>query len=154
MRHLSLRLGVAGFLTSGLIAGGATARACTIDLKPTALADGVLARPNQQQPTSAAQLAVWTPFVFPRSYKTHAPVTLTEDRRKLARVLVPAALRRPWRWTFTDGTSHAADQTVIYGWTIRHTFAHPGQWRAAVAAYDTDTRQWYPLDQLALRVQG
>ena len=153
MRHRSLPLGVAGFLTCGLIAGGATARACTIDLKPTALADGVLARPNQQQPTSTAQLTVWAPFVFPRSYKAHASVTLTEDRRKLARVLVPAALRRPWRWTFTDGTSRAAGQTVVCGWTIRHTFTHPGQWRADVDAYDTDTRQWYPLDQLSLRIQ-
>ncbi len=144
----------AALLAMTVAGAGSIARACTIDQRPSASADGALAHVNQQQPTTAAQLAVWAPFVFPHSYAPRRTVTLTEDRRQIASALVPSALRRPWRWSLTDGTSRAAYNTVVYGWTIRHAFAHPGQWRVEVDAYDPGTRRWYPFDQVAVMVRG
>jgi len=141
-------------LAGAALGGGSIARACTVDQRPSASADGMLARLNPQQPATAAQLAVWAPFVFPRAYTARQTVALTEDRRQIARVLVPAALRRPWRWQFTDGSARAGSNTVTYGWTVRHAFAHPGQWRVDVDAYDPGTKRWYPFDQVALVVRG
>lgn len=157
MRQLPLLwLGAAGLIAGGLLGASATAplaRACTIDQKPSASANGVLARLNQQQPTTKAQLAVWAPFIFPHNYTVGQRVALSENRRQIAGVLVPAALRRPWRWEFTDGTSRAADNTVVYGWMVRHAFSHPGQWRVQVDAYDPGTKRWYPFDQVAVMVR-
>jgi len=114
---------------------------------------GALARLNLQQPTTAAQLAVWAPFVFARSYAPRQTIALTEDRAQLAHVLVPRAMQRPWRWSFTDGSSHTAYNTIAYGWTVQHTFAHPGQWQVSVDAYDPISKKWYPFDQIAVVIR-
>ncbi len=154
MRHPLYNAAAIALLAISVAGGTSVARACTVDQRPSASADGVLARMNPQQPATTAQLAVWAPFVFPRVYAPRHTVALTEDRRQIARALVPAALRRPWRWGITDGTSRAAYNTVSYGWTIRHAFAHAGQWRVEVDAYDPGTRRWYPFDQVAVTVRG
>ena len=142
-----------GLLAGAVLGGGSLARACTIDQKPSASANGALARVNLQQPTTTAQLAVWAPFIFTRGYMPQQTVTLTENRAQIARVLEARAMRRPWRWTITDGSSHAAYNTVVYGWTVRHAFAHPGQWQVNVDAYDPASKKWYPFDQVAVVIR-
>ncbi len=151
-RSLSSIVGT-GLLAGAVLGGGSLAQACTIDQRPSASANGALARVNLQQPTTAAQLAVWAPFVFTRSYTPRQMVTLTENRAQIARVLEARALRRPWRWSFTDGSTHAAYNTTSYGWTVRHAFAHPGQWQVNVDAYDPTSKKWYPFDQVAVVVR-
>jgi hypothetical protein len=137
---------VALLLVAGCILGvSGPARACALDSRPSAYADGQLDRVNAQAPTTAAQLATWTAFVFARSYPVRRAIVFTEDRREVARTLVPAALRRPWRWRFGDG--HTA-----YGWTVRHAYARPGRWRIQVDAYLPSTRQWYSFDQVTVTV--
>ncbi len=153
MRRSLYGIAATGLLAAAVLGGGSIVQACTIDQKPSASANGALARVNLQQPTTAAQLAVWAPFVFPRSYAPRQTITLTEDRAQIARVLEPRAMRRPWRWSFTDGSNHAAYNAVTYGWTVRHAFAHPGQWQVNVEAYDPTSKQWYPLDQVAVVVR-
>lgn len=138
-------LGALG-LALHLVSPGVVAQACTVDARPSAYADRQRDRLNTQVPTTAAQQADWSPFVFPGRYRVRRAISLTEDRREVARSLVPAALRRPWRWHFGDGR-------VADGWTVRHAYAHAGSWRILVAAYDPGTRQWYTFDQITIVVQ-
>jgi hypothetical protein len=132
-------------LMSGLLGGTAVARACALDQRPSVYADGQLARSNTQVPTTAAQLAAWAPFVFPRTYQAGRAVTFTEDRREVARSLAAAAMRRPWRWQFGDGQ-------LAYGWTVRHTYGRAGSWRITVDAYDPGTARWYTFDQALIAI--
>ena len=136
-------LGLAGCLLSV----PAVARACALDSRPSAYADGQRDRVNTQVPTSSAQRAGWAPFMFARSYPVRRAIVLTEDRREVARTLTAAAMRRPWRWAFGDGQ-------VAYGWTVRHDYAHPGHWRISVDAYDPGTRQWYNFDQIVITISA
>ncbi len=136
-------------LLASACAGGIVvtpASACSLDNRPSVYANGALARANPQIPTTAAQLASWSPFVFARSYQTRHTITLTENRSEVARSLRATAMRRPWRWTFGDG--HSA-----YGWTVRHAYTRAGHWRIAVDAYDPGTRQWYNFDQVIITVR-
>lgn len=157
MRHRSPRpVAAAGLLACGLALAVAVvpsvARACMVDSKPSASANGVLARLNPQLPQTAAQLAVWGPFIFPRSVAPRRAVTLAEDRKSIARVLAPQAMQHPWRWRFVDGTGRPSGHAVTYGWTVRHAFAHAGQWLVGVDAYDPATKRWYPFDQISIVV--
>jgi hypothetical protein len=146
MRRLSvLALALLATACAGLVAV-TPAGACSLDNRPSAYADGQLARANPHIPTSSAQLASWSPFVFARNYQTRHTVTLTESRSEVARSLRAAAMRRPWRWSFGDG--HTA-----YGWTVRHTYTRAGHWRIAVDAYDPGTRQWYNFDQIIITIR-
>lgn len=145
MQHFFPWMGAVGLLVGGLIIGGAATHACTIDLTPSASADGRLDRVNQQRPTGTSHLASYASFVFPRVYTARHLIAFTEDRRELARSLTTAAMRRPWRWTF-------GDRQTAYGWTIRHAYAHPGTWRLAVDAYDPGTKQWWNFDQVQITI--
>jgi len=153
MRRSLYSIAGTGLVAGAVLCGGSIVQACTIDQRPSASANGALARLNLQQPTTAAQLAVWAPFVFARSYAPRQTIALTEDRAQLAHVLVPRAMQRPWRWSFTDGSSHTAYNTIAYGWTVQHTFAHPGQWQVSVDAYDPISKKWYPFDQVAIVIR-
>lgn len=133
-------------LAGGILGGPALARACSLDSRPSVYADGRLALVNKRAPTTRSQLAVWTPFIFDRTYATHQTVTFTENRREVARSLTAAAMRRPWRWRFGDG--HTA-----YGWTVRHAYARPGHWRIHVDAYLARTHQWYSFDQVTVTIR-
>jgi hypothetical protein len=125
--------------------GALQARACTLDQRPSALADGRLAVANQQTVTNSALLAVWAPFVFPQHFSTRRTVTLWENRAEVARSLTDAAMRTPWRWQFGDGA-------VSYGWTVHHRWARAAEWRIDVAAYDPGTKRWYSFDQVDVQV--
>lgn len=146
MRLLYRTLAVTGVLAVCGLGSVTLAGACALDQKPSVSVDGRLARLNGHIPTSSAQLATWTYFVFDRSYPARHPVTLTENRREVANTLTAAAMRRPWQWQFGDG--HTA-----YGWTVRHSYAHTGKWRISVAAYDPGTKKWYSFDQVTITVR-
>ena len=133
-------------LGGGLLIGAAPARACALDSRPSAFADGQRDRVNTQAPTTAGQLAAWTTFVFAHPYPARHHIVFTEDRREVALSLTAAAMRRPWRWGFGDG--HTVD-----GWTVRHAYVRPGQWRITVDAYNPGTRRWYNFDVVTITVR-
>jgi hypothetical protein len=140
------RRGIAAFLVmTGVAAGAAPALACTLDNKPSVSANGLLAEFNPQVPLNSAQLATFAPFVFSHSFPLQKAVALTENRGEIARSLQPSAMQRPWRWRFGDGK-------VAYGWTVKHTFSRKGNMRVSVDAYYPGTKQWYPFDQVLIRV--
>ena len=146
IRHCSVWVALVGL--AGCLLGVPTmARACALDSRPSAYADGHRDRLNTQAPTTAAQLAGWAPFVFARTYPARRAIVLTENRREVARSLTAAAMRRPWRWEFGDGQ-------VAYGWTVRHAYAYPGRWRISVDAYEPGTRQWYTFDQVVITISA
>jgi hypothetical protein len=113
----------------------------------TLCADGRRAQPNLQPPTTPAELAVWAPFALAGTYHAGAPIAFSEDRAVVARSLVPAALRQPWRWDFGDGSAAT-------GWTVQHAYAGAGTWRITVRAYFPGTRKWYIFDQADVTVTG
>ncbi|HWE60496.1 MAG TPA: PKD domain-containing protein, partial [Chloroflexota bacterium] len=132
-------------LAAGTQIGGGLAAACGLDNVPSLFADGQLDRFNNQPPITAAQLASWAPFILPRRYRTGHAIVFTENRREVAKSLVPAAMRRPWRWHFGDGN-------MTYGWTVHHAYARPGTWLVVVDAYDSSTGQWYYFDKVNVTV--
>jgi hypothetical protein len=137
---------VVGGLVMGVVSATAPAAACTLDGQPTASANGQLARLNSHTPQTTADLATWAAFVFAQRFHSRRPITLAEDRRALSRVLIAAALRRPWRWEFGDGS-------MGYGWSVRHSYARPGNWRVTVDAYLPSNKKWYHFDQVMLTVE-
>ena len=126
---------------------GPTALACMIDSQPSISANGQVARPNLQPPTTEAQLALWAPFVFTRSYQAGTKVVFTENRQEVAQSLVPAAMLRSWRWNFGDGNSAT-------GWTVHHRYSKPGVWLISVDAYFPSTGKWYLFDKVNVRITG
>lgn len=128
-------------LATALIA--APVQACGLDGTPSVSANGRLAQVTPWTPTTQAQMAIWAIFDFTRHYAVRQAITLTENRREVARALIASAMQRPWRWRFGDG------QTA-YGWTVRHAFARPGTWRIMVDAYLPSTKQWYNFDQVMI----
>ena len=67
MRRSLYGIAGTGLLAGAVLCGGSLVRACTIAQKPSASANGALARVNLPQPTTAAQLAVGAPIVFQHS---------------------------------------------------------------------------------------
>jgi hypothetical protein len=146
MNTRTFRRGMAALLVAtGVAAGASPALACSLDNKPSVSANGLLAEFNPQVPINSSQLANFAPFVFSRSYPLQKPVTLTENRRDIARSLQPSAMQHPWRWRFGDGK-------VAYGWTVKHAFSRKGNLRISVDAYYPGTKQWYLFDQVLIRV--
>ncbi len=148
MGHSALyRLAAVVALPVGLLLSNATTgQACSLDNKPSMLADGRLAQLNLRQPTTSAQLATWAPFVFTQGYRVHQTIALSEDRRQLARVLTAAAMRLTPRWQFGDGLTAA-------GWSVRHAYARPGHWRVEVDVYYPAAHHWYSIDQVSVAVR-
>lgn len=146
MRLLSLaRHAAALLLMCGLGAGLASARACTLDQRPSVSANHQLAAIDKQAPRTAAQLATWSYFVFTRRYRAHQPIVLAENRRELARTLSARALRQPCGWQFGDGH-------VAYGWTVRHAYAHAGRWPIKVYVWDPQSGRWDLFDQVTITI--
>src|SRR5581483_4789359 len=98
MRNRLLTHGAIGALALCAVLGGPAARAaaCSLDQKPSVLADGHLAVINNESPTTQAQLATWAFFTFDQSYRVRQSIVLTENRREVAQTLTAAAMRRPW----------------------------------------------------------
>jgi len=135
-------------LAAGLSGAATTAHACSLDLKPSLSANGVLDEVNRQVPTNSAQLkdlAKDGPFVFSKRFAPGKAITFTENRRDGAQSLVPSAMRRPWRWHFGDGNAAS-------GWTVKHAYAHKGDMRISVDAYLPSTKQWYEFDRVKIHI--
>ncbi len=120
------------------------ASACTLDGKPTALANGRRAILTTERDTQA-NMRTWAPFSFPAPYHAQAAVLLTEDRGALGRVLPPQSFAHPWKWTL-------GDRTGAFGWTIAHRYAHPGTYRVTVAAYYPTWQEYIPFDTVRIVV--
>lgn len=148
MSRLSLAHGVAAVALASLLLGGNSARAsaCALDQTPSVFADGQRAQVNPVVAKTQAQLARWTYFIFARPYAADRPVTLTEDRREVARTLMPSALRQPWGWQFGDGR-------IAVGWTVRHTYTHAGSYRIRVYCWNPEARQWDAFDLVTIRIR-
>lgn len=147
MRRSRFLMGLAMFtaVVTGTGGGATAVRGCSLDNKPSVYADGQLAGINPTVPLTSAQLATWAFFAFPRTFRARTAVILTENRREVAQTLIPAAMRRPWRWRFGDGQS-------AFGWTVRHRYARAGSWRIGVDAFDPGTKKWYNFDQVLIRI--
>ncbi len=136
--------GLAALVASGVL-GSARARACVLDNKPSLSANGRLVRINQIYPRTDAEAARWTYFVVPGAYRSGQGVTLTENRQEVTQTLLPSVMLRPWRWEFGDGVTS-------YGWSVKHTYARPGQYMVTADCYDPGSRQWYNFDKATLTV--
>lgn len=147
MYRTMLALCATALVLGAIACDGAVARACLLDQQPSIYADGRIARANTVAPSVAAELTTWSPFVFSSGYAVHHDIVLSENRRQVARVLAPAALRHPWRWRFGDG--HSA-----VGWTVRHAYAHAGRWRIEVDAYipGAGPKNWYTFDRVTISI--
>jgi hypothetical protein len=150
MKSIVNRRSMAALLLAFDITGAAgTAYACSIDLKPSLSANGVLDEVNRVTPTSSAQLkelATAGPFVFSAPFAPRKAITFTENRRDVAQSLLPNAMLKPWRWHFGDGK-------ISYGWTVKHAYARTGDMRIQVDAYLPSTRQWYEFDRVAIHIR-
>jgi hypothetical protein len=147
MRSARLPLLLVTVTLVSFLAANSIAWACGLDGIPSLLADGQRDRINTATPTTAAQVAAWTPFVLARSFPAKQAITLTEIRSEVAKSLTAAAMRHPWRWRFSDGT-------VAHGWTVKHAFAKPGTWRIAVDAYYPGNGKWYQFDTATVVIRA
>jgi hypothetical protein len=120
------------------------ARACLIDGKPSAFANGVRAVLDKQAPTPATW-SWWAHFAFPVAFRVGQLIAFHEDDAQVRKVLEPAALRRPWRWRFGDGTSVVGNHAT-YG------YRRPGHYRISVDAYFPGSG-WQPFDTISMTVQ-
>ena len=119
-----------------------TAQACTVDGKPTALADGKLAVRVPSQP-AAASARTWAPFAFPGRYHAGTLIRFAENAVARRSVLSWEAANKPWRWEFGDGT-HAT------GWSVTHRYTHPGTYRITVFAYYPAFHRSYSFDAVQI----
>jgi hypothetical protein len=104
---------------------GLPAEACSLDGVPSLSANGHLAGLTKDPPTQAT-LAHWARFTLPAAAPGDA-LRLTEDLSNLRRSLPVAALARPFRWSFGDGTS-------AQGYAVVHRYARQGWYRIMVSA--------------------
>jgi hypothetical protein len=145
MKYLHLLAGALALVTTIALTAPQTARACTIDGKPTGFANGSRAVVTHVTLT-VATARTWAPFSFRSPYHAHTAIRLTEDRAGLQGVLQPDdAMRRAWRWEFGDGT-HAT------GWTLTHRYARPGAYRITVLAYYPAFHQYISFDKVRITI--
>ena len=121
-----------------------TAGACTIDGKPTALANGSRAVLSHVTFTLGTA-RTWALFSFPGRYRAHALIRFTEDRGQLRYALPADALRHTVRWDFGDGT-HAV------GWAVTHRYAHAGIYRITMNAYYSIWHRYFPFDNVRISI--
>ena len=134
-------------LTAALVAvAPLAARACTIDNKPTAFANGARAVhwPVPKKWNQAVALT-YTPFAFVGHFRVGAPVRFAEAKRELRFVLPAGSLRHAIQWRFGDGKR-------ALGWSVAHRFTHPGVYRVYVDAYYTFLHHYYSFDLVRIVV--
>lgn len=135
---LAVAVGLAGFLA-------APVTACTIDGKPSAIADNTRAVIFKGAPT-AATYAYWARFAFPRTFHTGRRIAFREDDALVRPVLKLADLNRSWRWRFGDGASQAGDR-------VTHTYRRAGKFKVAVDAYYPSVKGWFQFDSITITVR-
>jgi PKD domain len=147
--RINHRLPAALLLALGITGAANSANACSIDLKPSLSANGVLDAVNRAVPINSTQLKAFAaagPFVFSAPFAPRKTIIFAENRRDIAQSLLPDAMITPWRWHFGDGT-------IAYGWTVKHAYARKGDLRIQVDAYLPKTKQWYEFDRVTIHVR-
>jgi hypothetical protein len=84
-------------------------------------------------------LAHWAEFTFTRSFLTAQPVHFSENIAALRRSLPAQAFGKPWRWRFSDGAA-------LTGYSVKHSFRKPGDYKVTVSAYYSGYGQYLPFD--------
>jgi hypothetical protein len=138
---------VAGLFLSLALGGAARGHACALDSRPSLSTNGRLVVLNRQVARTQAELATWSFFLATGTYKIGQPVAMTENRKEVARTLMPSALRQPWGWTFGDGA-------YAQGWTVHHAYHRPGRWKIAVYAYNPESHHWDLFDQATITIRA
>jgi PKD domain-containing protein len=140
-----LRWQVTAALACVCLAVAGPVQACALDGIPSISANGTLAQRITTRP-NRANLATWAPFVFPTTYHSGVAVRFTENVTELKRSLLPQAFGHPWHWNFGDGAT--AD-----GYTVRHSYRHPGAYKLIVSAYYSSYHAWYQFDAALLHIR-
>lgn len=135
-------LALAGGLAA-ILSGAASA--CTIDGKPSAIANNTRAVIFNGAPT-AATYATWARFTFPRPYHARQRIAFREDDGLVRPVLKQADLTRSWRWRFGDGTSHIGDR-------VAHAYRRAGKYKVAVDAYYPQYGGWQQFDSITISIR-
>ena len=120
------------------------ARACSLDGKPSAYANGVPAVVVHTAPTVATYVW-WAHFAFPRAFRAGQHIRLNEDDAAIRKVLPPAAARRHWRWRFGDGNTVIGDR-------VAHVYRRPGRYKLSVEAYFPSSG-WQQFDTITVTVR-
>ncbi len=136
---------IAAVLAIGSLLSVGRAGACSLDNVPSLTADGRLDQLTTDPPTTSAQLLTYAPFSLPNGYGAERAIVFTEIRNEVVKSLVPAAMQRPWRWEFGDGSTAT-------GWTVKHAYARTGRRRIVVEAYWPPTKQWIAFDQVTITI--
>lgn len=118
-------------------------RACALDGKPSAYADGVPAVVVRTAPTVATYVW-WAHFAFPRSFRAGQHIRFNEDDASVRRLLPPAARSRPWRWRFADGNTLIGDR-------VAHVYRRPGRYKLSVEAY-FPSYGWQAFDTITVTI--
>ena len=126
MRRRTRRHAIVVVLLGGLAAGTSLAHACTIDGKPSAVANRTRAIIFRGAPT-AATYASWARFAFPGAFRVGQRIAFHEDDALVRSVLTQADLRHAWRWRFGDGAAQTGDR-------VAHTYRRAGRYKVAVDA--------------------
>ena len=130
-----------------LLAGSSQAvSACSIDGKPSLAANGLLARVYTVRP-NPANFQHWAPFAFASSFPAGTKIQLSENLANVRLSLPAQRLRKPWRWSFGDGTTGTGASTV-------HSYARPGDYRLGVSAYYSSYKRWFEFDAVLVHISA
>jgi hypothetical protein len=114
-----------------------SAVACTLDGIASLSVNGTVAGLTSGQPTRATA-GYWAPFTL-LAQGSGSTLRFSEDLHKVGQSLPPAMLATPFHWDFGDGATAS-------GYTVHHTYAHPG-WYKITVRYDWPARrQWIVFD--------
>lgn len=128
-----------------VLAGTTSARACTIDGKPSAFANDDRAVIYSKPPTEATY-AWWARFAFPRAFHVGQRIAFREDDAQVRKVLPSMAdVSRSWRWDFGDKTAQEGDRAT-------HSYARAGRYKVAVDAY-FHGYGWEAFDTITITVK-
>lgn len=125
-----------------------SANGCSLDGKPSAFANGVRAVIVKGAPT-VKTWSWWAHFAFPVAFRAGRRIVFHEDDAQVRTVIQPVALRRPWRWRFSDGAAVIGDRAT-------HVYRRPGRYRVYVDAYFPvagPVHGWQPFDTITITVR-
>lgn len=137
-----VRLAAATLALATLALGGiGTARACAIDGKPSAFANGGRAIIFKGAPTPSTY-AWWARFAFPHAFRSGQRIAFKEDDAQVRKVLPLYDKKKPWRWLFGDGAAVDGDRAS-------HVYRRPGHYKISVDAYFKNYG-WQPFDTITI----
>jgi hypothetical protein len=141
-RRLIMASTVLGALLLALALEPGAAAACAIDNTASLSANGVRATPTTSAPSGRGP---WAQFTLGKAFASGATVQFAELHSDLVRSLAPATLAAPFRWAFGDGAT-------ALGHVATHRYAHPGLYRLTVYGFTPRTHDWFPFDNVLVRI--